>query len=502
MVSSFGFHAGGRDGFVAKFTSAGLLSYLTYIGSNANLEYASSIAVHNNEAYVTGFVGTLGLFFPLVSAMDATKVGEEAFVTKINAAGTGFVYSTYLGGDGGDRGLDIAVNSIGEAYVVGATAIMFGVNNFPMAGSPYDVTYSGMTLVDGEAFVAILDAAGSSLVYSSFLGGSGTLEKARSVTISSNNDYYVYGGTGSTDFPGTAGNYQSAHAADGGSTDFFIAHFDYATGGLGSGGITYFGGDGMENSFGGGIVLDESGTCDAIIIASTTSSTNFPTGPVGVHQQTKLNGGTSNSQPVAFKLSICGGYIPAISSPCILPVTLADLSVENIDNQKVNVIWKTATEQNSDRFIIERSADVINWGILGSVSAAGYSNADLSYSYIDYTPLPGNNYYRLNQVDYDGRSTYYGPVSTNILISELIVGNILPNPIEDVAMIDIRTPSDANIKLEVIDVTGNLVVEKSKNIIAGSNTVQIDLKHLSKGIYFLKTYADNNVADIQRLIKK
>jgi uncharacterized repeat protein (TIGR01451 family) len=186
------------DAFVTKLNALGsALIYSTYLGGNA-VDKGFSIAVDSlGNAYVTG--ETESTDFPLQGPFQAAfggstfPVGGDAFVTKFNATGSALIYSTYLGGSGIEIDSDIAVDSLGNAYVAGGTESM----DFPVA-SPFQSNLNGTR----DAFVTKLNAAGSALVYSTYLGGSGR-DSATGIAVNGGGNAYVAGFTGSTDFPTT-----------------------------------------------------------------------------------------------------------------------------------------------------------------------------------------------------------------------------------------------------------------------------------------------------------
>ena len=156
---------GSGDAFVAKLGPPGTpLVYSTYLGGIAN-DAASGIAIDSaRNAYIIGT--TFSTDFPTQSPYQATKgAQQDAFVAKINAAGTALVYSTYLGGNNVDEGNAIAVDAAGNAYVTGSTAS----TNFPLQ-SPF----RSSNLASVDAFVAKINPAVSALVYSTYLGASAT----------------------------------------------------------------------------------------------------------------------------------------------------------------------------------------------------------------------------------------------------------------------------------------------------------------------------------------
>ena len=238
-----------------------VLSYSTYLGGSAN-DFGLGITVDSSgNAYVVGDTGSTN--FPTVNPFQASLKGtSSAFVTKINAAGTALMYSTYLGGSGNfDRGEGIAVDSSGNAYVAGTT----DSTDFPTA-NPFQATCGG-----GCAFVTKFNAAGSALVYSTYLGGS-INNFGHGISVDSLGNAYVTGGTSSTDFP-TVNPFQATCGnCAGGFENAFVTKFNAAGSALVY--STFLGGSGNNNSEGRGIAIDSSGNA---YVTGFTFSTNFPT---------------------------------------------------------------------------------------------------------------------------------------------------------------------------------------------------------------------------------
>ncbi len=260
---------GNRDVFVTKINAAGnALVYSTYLGGSA-AEEARGIAVDSaGNAYVAGFTSSNN--FPIANAVQATMGGtQDAFVTKLNAAGSALVYSTYLGGAGGSDGSNssefgeaIAVDSSGNAYVTGNTFS----NNFPLVNAIQATFGEGST----DAFVTKINAAGDAFVYSTYLGGSGMVgstqpETGFGIAADSAGNAYVTGETNSTNFP-LANAIQGTFG--GGVSDAFVAKIDPA----GNDFVysTYLGGNAQDA--GEGIKADASGNT---YVAGFTASNNF-----------------------------------------------------------------------------------------------------------------------------------------------------------------------------------------------------------------------------------
>ena len=190
LVNAIRGFGGYYDTFVTKINAAGSIVYSTYIGGKGGDE-PFGIAVDTlGCAYITGVTDSTD--FPTVNAYQFTlSGGYDAFVTKINAAGNGILYSTYLGGSGGDAGLGIAVDSTGCAYITGDTLS----TDFPPVNA-YQSTLRGVY----DAFVTKINPAGSALVYSTYLGGSND-EHGLGIAVDSSGYAYITGWTYSTDFP-------------------------------------------------------------------------------------------------------------------------------------------------------------------------------------------------------------------------------------------------------------------------------------------------------------
>jgi hypothetical protein len=244
-----------QDAFVAKINPGGTAwVYATYLGGN-NVDEGYGIAVDaNGNAYVTGYTASTN--FPLQSPYRSSNAATvDAFVTKINPAGSALVYSTYLGGSGTDYATAIAVDSLGSAYVTGIA----GSNDFPVV-NPMQPFIAGGT---EDSFVTKFNPAGSALVYSTYLGG-GSTDDAYALAIDQNGNAYVTGRTNSSDFPLT-----NALQATRFAFDMFVTELNAA----GSARLfsTFLGGTGSES--GRGIAVDNRGN---IHIAGESTSTDFP----------------------------------------------------------------------------------------------------------------------------------------------------------------------------------------------------------------------------------
>ncbi len=251
---------GPQDAFVVKLDATGsILSYATYLGGGS-VDKGHSLALDaDGNAYVIG--ETWSTDFPAtIGAYDTTHNGGlfDAFVAKLNATGSELLYGSFLGGELFDTGHGIAVDADGNAFLTGETQS----TNFPTSSGSFDSSHNG----DSDAFVAKLNPSGSDLVYSAFLGGTGS-DYGRDIALNQAGYAYVTGETYSDDFPATPGAFdETRHAL----ADIFVAKVD-STGGI-LVYATFMGGS--SDDFGYGIVVDAE---DYACIVGYSSSAAFPT---------------------------------------------------------------------------------------------------------------------------------------------------------------------------------------------------------------------------------
>jgi len=233
------------------------LIYSTYLGGRGEQDGFGIAVDAAGNAYVTG--NTFFKTFPTKNPLQPAYGGgySDAFVAKINAAGSALVYSTYLGGTGDDRGFGIAVDTTGSAYVTGITTS----GNFPTK-NPIQPPHGGLAF---DAFVTKISPDGSALVYSTALGGDGN-DLGKAIAVDTANNAYVTGIAGDG-FPTTSGAFQTTYG--GGNGDAFVAEINPT--GMALVYSTYLGGSGYDAGF--GIAADSAGYTN---ITGLTSS-DFPT---------------------------------------------------------------------------------------------------------------------------------------------------------------------------------------------------------------------------------
>ncbi|MCS7029672.1 MAG: SBBP repeat-containing protein, partial [Bacteroidia bacterium] len=196
--------------------SGSSLVYSTYIGGSS-LDWGRGIVIDGSgSAYVTGC--TWSTDYDVTSGAFQTTNGGNADVllTKLNASGSSLVYSTYIGGSSNDEGYGIAVDGSGSAYVTGYT----NSTNYDVTAGAFQTTNGGLW----DVFVTKLNASGSGLVYSTYIGGSGD-DVGYGITVDGSGSAYITGYTQSTDYDVTAGAFQTTYG--GGTYDVFVTKLDF-----------------------------------------------------------------------------------------------------------------------------------------------------------------------------------------------------------------------------------------------------------------------------------
>jgi hypothetical protein len=195
------------DAFLTVFNTAGsALIYSTFLGGSQGDQGNGVIVDSSGEAYVVGTTSSPDFPVTLGAFQDQLKGGEDAFLTKFTQDGSGLVFSTLLGGTGGEEGRTLALDpSSGNVYLAGNTTS----DDFPVTPGVFQPSHAG----GWEGFVAKLNAAGSGLLYATYLGGTNS-DFLYAITFDRVGNAYLAGQTSSTDFPVTGGAFQQTCPAN------------------------------------------------------------------------------------------------------------------------------------------------------------------------------------------------------------------------------------------------------------------------------------------------
>jgi hypothetical protein len=196
--------------------------------------------------------------------------------------------------------------------------------------------------------------------------------------------------------------------------------------------------------------------------------------------------------------------MPGNLNNCLLPLPVQFISVNAIPiNSVVKVSWSTAAEIQNDYFEVERSNDAYNFVRIEKVFSKafdGNSSIELKYDVIDEKPLLGKNYYRIKQIDRDGRKVYSNIVSHlfNIPFTALTY----PSPCNDVLNIDIASKMDESCTLNIVDITGKTVHNEKIKLIPGTNYLKINVSTLQTGTYYAQFINNNLIKSTSIFAKK
>ena len=376
-------HNGLGDVFVTKFDPyyGYVLSYSTFLGGTG-FDNGTSIALDaNGNVFVTGYTESSN--YPTkFGSYDRTFNGVwDVFVTELDAIGSNLIYSTFIGGASTDNAYSIAIDNAGNAYITGYTESA----TYPITAGVYDATYNGYF----DAFVTKLNASGSTLVYSTFIGGSN--DDICNSIFADKKGYAIFtGSTSSTNYPSTSGAYD---ATFNGSSDVFISK-------LNSNGTnllfsTFIGGADDESTV--GIAMDGFGSA---YVAGSTTSANYPTSS-GTYDRT-LN--------LGFDLFVSK----------ILPINQAlAISVSNITTSQANCSWTKGNGTKRAVFILKSDSGIASpvnfttyfanktFGIGSKIGTSGwYCVYNDTGSSVLISGLLSNTTYRLMVCEYIGAAGY------------------------------------------------------------------------------------------------
>ena len=280
------------DCFISKINSTGgSLIYSTFIGGSSS-DMSNSIVVDKvGNSYITGATSSTN-YYVTAGAYQTTQTNGDVFVSKLNSSGTALIYSTYIGGTDGEVAYSITIDAQDNAYITGVTTSL----DYDVSSGAFQIVHSGGI---EDAFITKLNPIGSTLVYSTLLGGF-YRDCGYSITIDSLKNAYVTGYTHSADFPTTVGAFQTL------STNSNVMYNDIFLTKINANGTnllysTFIGGS--DGDVGTGIEVDIYGNA---YIAGISLSIDFPV-TSGVVQSTI--GGTSDPDCVIVKVNPSGNSL-------------------------------------------------------------------------------------------------------------------------------------------------------------------------------------------------
>jgi hypothetical protein len=382
-------HSGGFSAFVTELDPNGALVYTTFVGGSGD-DLGASIAVDSTGAYVAGITSSTD--FPTTAGVVQFSSGGggstcgtagtapclDGIVFKLDPLGTSLVYATYMGGSNDDEAFGIAVDASGNAYVAGDTFS----SNFPTHNSLFTFNNGQGANGSDDAFVAELNPTAKAFVYSTYLGGSFS-DFANGIAVDGSGNAYVTGETLSTDFPATAGAFQTTCGTDGNCnaaggavfSDAFVTKIN-AGGTLGY--CTYLGGSSDDTGI--AIAVDSSGS--AYVTGETTdTNTTVATGdfPVtaGAFQTIYGNGSAAaGSNAFVTKLNPAGS---GLTYSTYLGGSTADVAV-GMSLDSSNQAYVTGTTLSADFPLVNPFQSALSGGSDAFIAEVNTNATGLAYS--------------------------------------------------------------------------------------------------------------------------
>jgi hypothetical protein len=387
--------------------------------------------------YGAGGIGGLGLnLCNATNALIAQGIGGYSLSGFYSNANN----KVMMGGGAGDGGANNTQNTLGTRgggiVMIKATSITSGGNSILANG----VDNTGVSLSDGS-------------------GGAGA---GGAVLLN-------------------VGSYPSAITIEAkggkGSDNSYAGNDCYAPGGGGGGGVVWL----SQTSTPGGVSVNVSGGL-AGIITVLTGKTCYGSDP-------NYGAVAGSDGTTLFSLSMPEN----LSGSCTLPIELLFFKAELISENHVNLKWASAWEKDNSYYEIERSKDFLQWESLAVVPGKTNSHDMVQYSKSDNRPYYGTSYYRLKQVDIDGKVKYFNIESITIQTSSFGIVEVYPNPADQYSKFTIKYLSDynENVAISFIDMLGRTVYAKNYIVSESYNKLELDISMLAKGCYILNVKSES-----------
>ncbi len=439
------------DIFFAKYDASGNYLWAKAISSlGADIAHAITVDASGN-VYITGEYSGTADFDPNGGVSNMTPVANmDIFFGKYSSAGA-LTWAKSIGGAGADIGYGITVDGSGSNVYI--TGIFNGTVDFNPAGATNNLV-APCCAPDG--FFGKYTSAGI-YVWAGNMGGS-TTDEAHGIAVDGSGNVYVSGFFWSTaDFDPSA---SVANMTAVGNYDGFFAKYSAA-------GAYQWAAQIGSSSFDYVYGIDVDASCNIYITGTFNATADFDPGSA-----------TAN-------LTTHGSYdIFAGKYGCTaLPINLRYFNADFLKDKTVKISWSASDEVNTDYFTVEKSKDASIFEPMCSIKNNTESTAVKNYSATDAHPLPGINYYRLKQVDYDGKYSYSDIISaTSGEIHKLPV-RLYPNPAGETLFYEFPAAGE-NISIRVKDIFGNTLMRQDIKYTEGIYTGKLNTGMLQRGMYF------------------
>ena len=434
---------GDQDAWIIKINSTGTLQWQKSLGGN-KIDVVATILQTSDDGYIIG-----GSSRSDNGDVSGNHGNADYWIVKLNNAGI-IQWQKCLGGSNDDYDILLSLTTDGGYIAVGFSAS----NDGDVSGNH-----------GGDDYWIVKLNSGGIIQWQKSLGGTG-MDEGSYINQTSDGGYIVAGISPSSD-----GDISGNHGSD----DYWIVKLD-------SGGIIQW-----QKSLGG------TGRDVAYSIQQTSDNGYI----IGGYSK-------SNNGNVTRNYGSADYWIVKLGSDIVLPVTFLNFLGEVNNNQNI-LHWTIANEYNNTGFEIQHSSDGNNFFKIGfafTKAINGSSASRLSYNYTCISFVYGTNYYRLKQIDKDGKFSYSNIVvlkNNNPYVTGL---SVYPSPAKNVLNVKISSTENIKTTLLVIDGTGKLIMYKAINTGNGESIIPLDISHLLAGTYLLKMKGRNGKTSIIKFIKE
>lgn len=205
---------------------------------------------------------------------------------------------------------------------------------------------------------------------------------------------------------------------------------------------------------------------------------------------------------VSFNIERLGGFFITAGANSALPVEWLDFTASTFQ-QKVQLNWQTASEFNNSHFIVQRSINGIDFENTARINSAGNSNSIQQYSWNDDISSVSNSsilYYRLLQIDLDGKYSYSKVVQVRIEKNTAWISSVI-NPVKNNIQFTLQAERQGTLSIKLIDIQGRAMIKKTQVLSQGINNVQLPAAQLAKGMYLLELVQDGK-REVKKLLKE
>jgi hypothetical protein len=453
------------DCFISKLSSDG--DYIWALQIPGGFNQAHSLIVDGTgDIIITGtFQGTKD-FDPSGLSYTLTSNGSaDVFIWKLNSGG-GLIWAKNIGGIGSDYDESVTTDPSGNVYVTGGFSF---TPDFDPGPGTFNITSFG-----GDDIYVLKLAGNGSFEWAKQMGGiSG--EGGKDIKVDASGNVYTTGlFVNSADFDPGPSTFILTSAMS--SSDIYISKLD------------------ADGNFGWALRFGEATIDQGLAMALDATGNIYNSGFFQGNVDFDPGPGVSN-----YIVSVRSAYILKLGPGSVLPLSLIGFSAAITTAAEVQLQWQTAQEQNSKEFQVEWSTDGIQYNIIATLNAAGYSSINRQYNYLHLQPADGNNYYRLKMADINGQFTYSNiiKVETKILAADF---SISPNPVSDVLHLNIYATRLEKVLFRLHSADGKIIDWKYFNVVKGSNFLNWNVQSIPAGSYFI-TAANNQFKPLP-VIKK